>query len=815
MGVPFLFRVLKDTFQKIKISFEPNEEKFQYDRLYIDCNGLIHEVIRNSSTEEEIINNYLKKIEEIIEFFQPKDLLFLSIDGVCPHTKAKQQRLRRFKSAKDKKNLSYLEDKFREVVENQGVRILAKKTHDSFFHSNAISPGTEFMEKLDIHIKNWIGNCLKKKKYNFDIIYSSYKVIGEGEQKIIRYMRTEREKEGYLPNTTHCLVGLDADFILLSLALHEPHIHIYRGSDFKKNSHTLLSVYKLREYLAKEFANPNLPITLDVERCIDDFVFFCAFFGNDFLPCIPFLDLNGNDLQNLIDNYMDSFWKYSKNGEKKDIYLVNQEKINWENVIPFLKTLIGIEEKYIKTIKFKTEATLEKYESLETPPRKENGEKLSDKELADYTMKEFDNTNEVVLKNYAKSVTEEKIATFFTENIGEIAKISFSSYTCFLRFKSAESVQKALKLDGLVKIDDKPISIQKNKITSSNEILLKRDNLNDIEFKAIKDFIQKKTKNGIKRSFPFDIGEKDFDGKYYFFEFFNKMKKQKCLDNCKKFNTQKLQFIESKFLLRFHYNFKLGKVVDGLEKNMILNECPDFFAKYLQEIEGNSYKTKFYKNKFPEEKEKILIEYFKGLQWVGSYYFSNDVIANSWIYPYHYAPFFSDLATQDTNEDFFKSIQFKKDQPLLPLEQLLVILPKENIDLLPKSYQKFVNDHPEFYDTKILSVDYHKNLGVRGNSEWNGVEILDNIQYNFVHNELQKMENGKPLFPLTKEELARNKSEQNLLFKKDGKILVFEIPKKVGKVEKLAGLKKTIYLKDQRQIKFEKKLFPKKRRFNR
>jgi len=43
----------------------------------------------------------------------------------------------------------------------------------------------------------------------------------------------------------------------------------------------------------------------DLERIIDDFVFFCFFIGNDFLPSLISLDIGEGSLDNLIDLYKD------------------------------------------------------------------------------------------------------------------------------------------------------------------------------------------------------------------------------------------------------------------------------------------------------------------------------------------------------------------------------------------------------------------------------------------------------------------------------------------------------------------------------
>ena len=91
-------------------------------------NCLIHPTIQNLTNEnimnDEIYNNILK----IIDICQPKDLVYIAIDGVCPRAKIEQQRKRRFKSSLEKK----------------------------LWDTNAITPGTNFMNNLN--------NYLNKKK---------------------------------------------------------------------------------------------------------------------------------------------------------------------------------------------------------------------------------------------------------------------------------------------------------------------------------------------------------------------------------------------------------------------------------------------------------------------------------------------------------------------------------------------------------------------------------------------------------------------------------------------------------------------------
>tara|TARA_Y100001970_G_scaffold265704_1_gene353601 strand:+ start:1350 stop:3014 length:1665 start_codon:yes stop_codon:yes gene_type:complete len=339
MGIPSYFKKIIDDFPDIiKTKSFLN---INFDNLFLDFNGCIHNCSNklksseynfknNLEFETALIKEVIKYTDEIFDFIKPSSLFYISIDGIPPRSKMVQQRYRRFMGNwKKNKLIENLEkDKIDETIINK-----IKNEWDS----SAISPGTNFMNKLSLALKIHFKKSQKYK--SIEVILSNSLEEGEGEFKIFKYIKenVENDKE----NIIH---GLDADLIMLSL-LQNKNIHLLREPIFfklKSNENFIfLSIPHFKNILKQNYS----VYFKNSENLIDYYVFLCFLIGNDFIVNLTFMKFRNNSLEILLEIYKKICEYLNQNILIKN---ENQYRINYMFLSKFINELSHIEDEEMK-----------------------------------------------------------------------------------------------------------------------------------------------------------------------------------------------------------------------------------------------------------------------------------------------------------------------------------------------------------------------------------------------------------------------------------------------------------------------------------
>lgn len=357
MGIPSYFSHIVNKYRKIIKSMET---LLHVNNLYMDCNSLIYDAVKNNPTyekgrnkeyERELIVAVCNKIDYYVGLLNPRDRVFVAFDGVAPVAKLSQQRDRRYKSW-------YTGQIQRDIDGN-----LYKET----WNTSAITPGTKFMKDLNESVVDYF---LKKNSNNatsckLEYIVSTSSVCGEGEHKIFEYMRKHPEYHN-APDIVTLVYGLDADLIMLTLN----HLHISKNlylfrdtpefiksldSTLDANKDYLLDIPELAESIVKYIHNyddvreagetkkivenkemKSIDENVHTNR-IKDYIFMCFLLGNDFLPHFPAVNIRTVGIEIILNVYRETLGKTNK-------FLINDMKIQWKNFGEFIKNIADRED---------------------------------------------------------------------------------------------------------------------------------------------------------------------------------------------------------------------------------------------------------------------------------------------------------------------------------------------------------------------------------------------------------------------------------------------------------------------------------------
>ena len=319
MGVPHLFAHLVRAYPTI---IKPLPEVGPVSRLYLDFNSLIHPVAAqhfDDGDEAAIIKDTCTYMNTVRAAATPTMLTYIGIDGAPVFAKMQQQRRRR--------HLSVFLNK---LAQQSAANAMPR------WDRNAISPGTAFMDKLSVALKQAAAR-------DPTLIISDDREFGEGEHKIMQHLREDTPD---LDVGAVVIYGLDADLIILSLLSSARKVFLMREPmhfNMEGTGFMYLDVDALREAVSK--------------TVVDDMPSYAAMvslLGNDFLPPISAFRLRRDGMPTLLASYAAA---RRITGER---HLVTDGAIS----VPFLKAMLA----HLEPLETKAMHSLHEWYVRASPP---------------------------------------------------------------------------------------------------------------------------------------------------------------------------------------------------------------------------------------------------------------------------------------------------------------------------------------------------------------------------------------------------------------------------------------------------------------
>ncbi|THH12914.1 hypothetical protein EW146_g7247 [Bondarzewia mesenterica] len=823
MGVPALFRWLSKKYPKIvtpvaeedevKVEGEngeeitipinmsmPNPNEVEFDNLYLDMNGIVHPCTHPEGkpppeTEEEMMIEIFKYTERVVNMVRPRKLLFMAIDGVAPRAKMNQQRSRRFRSAQEAKEKEVAHREAVAIWESMGKSISDEEKSKKSWDQNAITPGTPFMTLLSTSLQYWVVQKANTDPgwKQLEVIISDASVPGEGEHKIMDFIRRQRANQGHDPNTRHVIYGLDADLIMLALATHEPHFRVLREDVFSQSNSTacrlcgqeghyaaqctgtkaempkqpqekkpfiFLDVSVLREYLEVELDVSQAPFPFNLEMAIDDWVLLIFFVGNDFLPHLPSLEIREGAIDTLLRIWKDELPRMGG-------YVTNHGQLILPRAQIILDGLARREDEIFRKRREAEERQNQnaKRRKLEGPvdANGSSGPSASLQLTADPRNAPVANdfaakADSVGLGVHGGRTAAQALAGSNSDVVANRAAIRMANLSAAEMLKaemaSAMPVKRSAPPSKPAPIVPPPLAISET---------LASTNASDVDVPGLGSGALEDSHSSAEPMTPTKPAEDaDADGEADIF-----MASIASVDVAASMKLSETHVVGSK---RSFDEAAEDLVDDSLgdedeDEEAPVNKSLAFKVNADGTVEQEDtvrlwepgYKERYYRQKFSIEstdlefKKKLTTFYVEGLAWVLCYYYQGTP-SWQWFYPFHFAPFAADF------EDIAKmNIDFIEGTPFKPFEQLMGVFPPASRQHIPEVFHHLMIDQTspilDFYPT---SFDIDMN-GKR--MAWQGVVLLPFI------NSTRLLEAMAPYYPkLSEDEVRRNKWGNNILF---------------------------------------------------
>lgn len=260
----------------------------EFEHLYIDGNYILHILMYNTTSEEDLYNKtfyYIRKLLKNVNITKSITVLF---DGIIDdNSKTETCNLRSNKN----KNLDM-----------------------TLFENQSIKPGSKI---LKLFIK-YLSQVFDKLQVSVDINFVNDDIPGECDFKILNHIKQHRNR-----GETICLFSKDSDMVLISYSLTlSIHVKIYILINYK--NFEFISINKLQSkfqqsYLSQKINDNNY-----------DYVLLIFLLGNDYLPKISKIDYNV--LINTYSLYINVF---------NDQKIIQNKQLIYKNFINFISLLVA------------------------------------------------------------------------------------------------------------------------------------------------------------------------------------------------------------------------------------------------------------------------------------------------------------------------------------------------------------------------------------------------------------------------------------------------------------------------------------------
>lgn len=495
------------------------------------------------------------------------------------------------------------------------------------------------MAKLTRQLKYFINKKISEDSdwQGVEIVLSGHEVPGEGEHKIMEYIRLAKAQPDYDANVRHCLYGLDADLIMLGLLSHDPHFALLReevtfgrqaskkSKELEHQNFYLMHLCIVREYLELEFQELKEPgvieFPFDMERVIDDFILMAFFVGNDFLPNLPNLHINEGALALMFKIYKSVL-------PKAGGYINERGVINMGRLKVLLDELQDVEYRF--------------FESENSDASWFKGKQMAKVDVMEKERSEKRNKKGPLTILTSQKEVFKKVKQFVNNRSNDVS-----------------NPRASLDLPPTLNAADRKF------VEELAEDL-------HLQWKSVAD---EQGNRHLRLDFPEKL---DGDG-----------------------DDEDIEDEEASLaLLRVVKRYDNAKIVD-ITPDEVQQQMDHKYEEKFQGWKNKYYKSKFDWNHDNEEEMRQLTEnYVQGLQWV-LYYYYRGVASWPWFYGYHYSPMISDVKKGlNANVNFPLGQPFRPYQQLMGVlpDRSKTIVPTPYHDLMTNPDSPIIDFYPRDFE---------------------------------------------------------------------------------------------------------------------